>query len=530
MTKQTKNFLAEAINEFIFASASHGRGDNSELRTVLMVRALEREEFAKGDLIVSQGAHGDKLYVMESGGVDVLMGGYVISNLGPGSVFGELALLCDAPRAATVQCTSPCVVWSLTRHLFHSIREFVHSNTTIKRRNWLSKCPVACSFNNDQLYELLSSLEVLTFRSGDIVQEEGEIMSRIFMVERGELEIQHSTFTSNAMTAVSLSAKDLGVITSLGDQVEEDIIRRDNESSLESGPTAHNDIEEGKLFIRKGSIFGAAVLQARISPDNETPLGEVWTRNETGAILCPVKLIAKSNVVCASFSIDALETLQNLRNPEDISLGHTSTVHNKLKAGEFDPSVLNFICTVDKTPGELIMLAKSSTDDGKMFLVQALGKKSISESNLLEHTRNQKRIMSKLISPEIVRFCGYYQTPTAICFVEEHLGYGDLWTMIYEDTMDDMFLPPALTQFYTCCILSMLSYLHKHQITFRNLRPENLVFDSKGYLHLRDFRCAKKVPFTETDDNGLTIIRDKTHTMCKYQNCTNDIMTIMKMV
>jgi CRP-like cAMP-binding protein len=60
--------------------------------------------------IVRQGDHGDALFVVLAGTARVVRDGAEISELGPGSYFGELALLDPAPRSATVRSVEECEV------------------------------------------------------------------------------------------------------------------------------------------------------------------------------------------------------------------------------------------------------------------------------------------------------------------------------------------------------------------------------------------------------------------------------------
>ena len=75
-------------------------------------------EVADGATVVSQGDAGDRYYVVDEGEVDVVIDGAVVTRLAPGEGFGELALLHDAPRAASVVARGPVRMLTLDRDAF----------------------------------------------------------------------------------------------------------------------------------------------------------------------------------------------------------------------------------------------------------------------------------------------------------------------------------------------------------------------------------------------------------------------------
>ena len=81
-------------------------------------RALIRVELADGEVVIREGDHGDRFYVVESGGLEVSKEGRFIASLGPGDFVGEIALLRDVPRTATVTATAPTVLQALDRQHF----------------------------------------------------------------------------------------------------------------------------------------------------------------------------------------------------------------------------------------------------------------------------------------------------------------------------------------------------------------------------------------------------------------------------
>ena len=88
---------------------------------------LVRERYAADEEVVRQGDPGEKLYVVSRGQVEVVVGAgegeRVVNTLGEGDYFGEMALLADAPRAATVRTVVPTDLYSLTRADFGSLLE-----------------------------------------------------------------------------------------------------------------------------------------------------------------------------------------------------------------------------------------------------------------------------------------------------------------------------------------------------------------------------------------------------------------------
>ena len=92
----------------------------------IVLGAFQGLRFLRGAAIITQGELGDNFYVLESGACDIWVqreGGARerVMRATPGTSFGELALLYDSPRAASVVATERCKCWALDRETFKRI-------------------------------------------------------------------------------------------------------------------------------------------------------------------------------------------------------------------------------------------------------------------------------------------------------------------------------------------------------------------------------------------------------------------------
>jgi len=96
--------------------------------------------------------------------------------------------------------------------------------------------------------------------------------------------------------------------------------------------------------------------------------------------------------------------------------------------------------------------------------------------------------MLNISHPFIVKLHGSFQTPEKLCFVMEYCPGGDLGTHIARERR----FPLDKAKFYLCEVILALEELHKNEIIFRDLKPENVILDNEGHAKLTDFGLSKE--------------------------------------
>ncbi|XP_021106061.1 serine/threonine-protein kinase N1 isoform X3 [Heterocephalus glaber] len=127
---------------------------------------------------------------------------------------------------------------------------------------------------------------------------------------------------------------------------------------------------------------------------------------------------------------------------------------------------------------------------GELFAIKALKKGDIVARDEVESLMCEKRILAAVTSaghPFLVNLFGCFQTPEHVCFVMEYSAGGDLMLHIHSDVFSE---PRAI--FYSACVVLGLQFLHEHKIVYRDLKLDNLLLDTEGYVKIADFGLCKE--------------------------------------
>ncbi|XP_039479014.1 serine/threonine-protein kinase N isoform X4 [Drosophila santomea] len=128
--------------------------------------------------------------------------------------------------------------------------------------------------------------------------------------------------------------------------------------------------------------------------------------------------------------------------------------------------------------------------NNQYYAIKALKKGDIIARDEVESLLSEKRIFevaNAMRHPFLVNLYSCFQTDQHVCFVMEYAAGGDLMMHIHTD----VFLEPRAV-FYAACVVLGLQYLHENKIIYRDLKLDNLLLDTEGYVKIADFGLCKE--------------------------------------
>jgi len=155
----------------------------------VVIGAMKEVLMSPGQRAINQGDNGDFLFVIEKGKFECLIkkdGGEIpVKTCEEGDVFGELALLYNCPRAASVECKENGTLWQLDRDTFNFIVKEAAQKKRQRYDNFLSKVPLLASMDAYERSQLADALKVEQFAAGANVMTQGEVGSKFYILEEG---------------------------------------------------------------------------------------------------------------------------------------------------------------------------------------------------------------------------------------------------------------------------------------------------------------------------------------------------------
>ena len=120
--------------------------------------------------------------------------------------------------------------------------------------------------------------------------------------------------------------------------------------------------------------------------------------------------------------------------------------------------------------------------------MKVLSKEKIIGNNYIKYALTERNVLSYSHHPFIVHLNYAFQTKSNLYMILDYCPGGDLGKLLIRQGK----LKEEVARIYIAEILLAIQYLHKREIIFRDLKPDNIVIDKEGHCKLTDFGLSKE--------------------------------------
>ncbi|KAF0990342.1 hypothetical protein HZS_365 [Henneguya salminicola] len=166
-------------------------GKIDETQIIQLVNRMKPKIYGQDNYVINENEIGDALYVIEEGKVNVIKGDKLlnIEPLGPSTLFGELALLYDCRRTASILAVTDLKLWYLQRKNFQLIMKI---NIKIKRSEtykFLKTVNIFEKITESNLLKIVDTIQTKFFTQSNCIIKENEEGRDFFIIISGEVKI-----------------------------------------------------------------------------------------------------------------------------------------------------------------------------------------------------------------------------------------------------------------------------------------------------------------------------------------------------
>ena len=530
--KEAAALVMTALRKFFFLG-----GDVFD-RMPLILASIVPERVLAGDMLIRRGDQGDKMYVIYSGELAVLNVDEtsVKITLAHGSLVGEVALVYDEVRMASVRVVESGTLFSLSREKFKQLQEIASSSSIVKRCTYLHDVPCLRDISFFAISRVAQLVHRVELSVGETLLSEGDTTDRCYLLEEVGIEAVGGSKALEVSVSLDKTLEPQQCfVTALSSDVDSDQRLLDEVSSEQAlrpatSPTSFDTEEQSssdssagrKVYAVPGSFFGDGLLRAAVGAASTWGWSAV---DGTGRCPVTIKNVGKSPVSLSYFTISEFKEwlggelhLHIFTGDEVAPSGVVPKPRRTYEIADFE--VLSFLGQGSFGSVKLVRTHVPEDDESLpvVYAMKSMSKMTVIESNQVDHSVDERNLLFMLQHPNVLRLFATFQTPDEVFLLTELIDGCDLWALIHSDaasTGRPAGLPPKFVKFYAACVAEALGHIHSKGIAYRDLKPENVMVDKEGYLKIIDFGFAKMIPYTTVVDAACPAqFMPKSFTMC----------------
>ncbi len=177
------DFLRQAMRKnFVFTNLS-----DRQLKT--MLDAFEKVDYDSNIVIMKQGDEGEFFFVIRNGNLHYEIDGVVSNSLSPGQSFGELALMYDCPRAASVVSDSKCILFRVDQKTFRYIMQTQREHAEHDKRVLLEGVAFLKDMDGTDLGRLAEAMIPRRFAVGEFLAKKGDPADTFYIIQEGKVHV-----------------------------------------------------------------------------------------------------------------------------------------------------------------------------------------------------------------------------------------------------------------------------------------------------------------------------------------------------
>ncbi|XP_054058731.1 cGMP-dependent protein kinase 2 isoform X1 [Rissa tridactyla] len=445
-----KKLIMDALNKNQFLK----RLEPHQIRD--MVECMYERTFQQGSYVIRQGEPGNHIFVLKEGSLEVFQQNKLLSSIPAWTAFGELAILYNCTRTASVKAITNVKTWALDREVFQNIMRVTAQTRQEQYRNFLRSVSLLKNLPEDKLTKIMDCLEVEYYDKGDYIIREGEEGNTFFIIAKGKVIVTQSTADHSQPQLIKNLHK--------GDYFGEKALISDD---VRSANVIADEYNMECLVINRETFNQTVGTYEELQTYLEGYVANLARADE--------KRHAKGRSFCGQLT-------------KEVSL---EMIELKEKVSQFSPSPfqnLEVVTTLGVGGFGRVELVKVKNEN-TAFAMKCIKKKHVVDTKQQEHIYSEKKILEQICSPFIVKLYRTFKDSKYVYMLLEACLGGELWSLLRDRGSFD----EATTKFCVGCVTEAFDYLHHVGIIYRDLKPENLILDAEGYIKLVDFGFAKKI-------------------------------------